>query len=115
TELLAQPEPAPSTGAPANYAAREADAPSRTASGLVAPPPAEAPRGRVGAVPGVAAASKMMADQAAGGIAPPEPFPQAEENRDRFDEFKTNPVRSAVTDPVSTFSIDVDTASYSFV
>ena len=56
----------------------------------------------------------MMADQAAG--APPmEPLPQAEEDRDRFEEFKTNPVRSAATDPVSTFSIDVDTASYSLV
>ena len=40
---------------------------------------------------------------------------EAEENRDRLEEFKTNPVRSAVEDPVSTFSIDVDTASYSFV
>ncbi|HEV2504601.1 MAG TPA: VWA domain-containing protein [Mesorhizobium sp.] len=38
-----------------------------------------------------------------------------EENRDRIQDFKTNPVRSAKEDPVSTFSIDVDTASYSFV
>ncbi|MBN9252751.1 MAG: von Willebrand factor type A domain-containing protein, partial [Mesorhizobium sp.] len=37
------------------------------------------------------------------------------ENRDRLETFKTNPVRSAAEDPVSTFSIDVDTASYSFV
>ncbi len=43
-------------------------------------------------------------------IMPPQP-----ENRDRIQGFKTNPVRSAVEDPVSTFSIDVDTASYSFV
>ena len=40
---------------------------------------------------------------------------RVEEDRERFAEFKTNPVRSATTDPVSTFSIDVDTASYSFV
>ena len=40
---------------------------------------------------------------------------QADENRDRLAEFKTNPVRAALADPVSTFSIDVDTASYSFV
>jgi Ca-activated chloride channel family protein len=40
--------------------------------------------------------------------------PQAE-NRDRIEDFKTNPVHSAKDDPVSTFSIDVDTASYSFV
>ncbi len=45
----------------------------------------------------------------------PEPFIADDENRERFAEFKTNPVRSATTDPVSTFSIDVDTASYSFV
>ena len=51
----------------------------------------------------------------AGVPAPIDILPQAEENRDRFEEFKTNPVRSAATDPVSTFSIDVDTASYSFV
>ena len=36
-------------------------------------------------------------------------------NRDRIEEFETNPVRSALEDPVSTFSVDVDTASYSFV
>ncbi|MBB6464771.1 Ca-activated chloride channel family protein [Aminobacter lissarensis] len=49
-----------------------------------------------------------------GAIAPsdvPMPLP---ENRDRVEDFKTNPVRSALEDPVSTFSIDVDTASYSF-
>ncbi|KQU76160.1 hypothetical protein ASC75_00570 [Aminobacter sp. DSM 101952] len=43
------------------------------------------------------------------------PMPPQAENRDRMEEFKTNPVRSALEHPVSTFSIDVDTASYSFV
>ena len=38
-----------------------------------------------------------------------------EENRDRFTSDETNPVKSVATDPVSTFSADVDTASYSFV
>ncbi|TIS72991.1 MAG: VWA domain-containing protein, partial [Mesorhizobium sp.] len=38
-----------------------------------------------------------------------------EQNRDRIETFKTNPVHQAAQDPVSTFSIDVDTASYSFV
>ncbi|TPL00082.1 MULTISPECIES: VWA domain-containing protein [unclassified Mesorhizobium] len=38
-----------------------------------------------------------------------------EENRDRVETFKTNPVHETAQDPVSTFSIDVDTASYSFV
>jgi Ca-activated chloride channel family protein len=49
--------------------------------------------------------STMPADQ----ISPQEP------NRDRVEDFKTNPVHAALQDPVSTFSIDVDTASYSFV
>ncbi|MEX0956139.1 MAG: VWA domain-containing protein [Rhizobiaceae bacterium] len=55
-------------------------------------------------------ASKMM-------VLPPspEPSPQVEENRDRFQSFDANPVRSALENPVSTFSIDADTASYSFV
>ncbi|MBO6726338.1 MAG: VWA domain-containing protein [Rhizobiaceae bacterium] len=45
----------------------------------------------------------------------PEPAPELAENRDRFQSFETNPVRSALESPVSTFSIDVDTASYAFV
>jgi len=35
--------------------------------------------------------------------------------RDRFSEFDANPVHTVAEDPVSTFSIDVDTASYAFV
>lgn len=56
---------------------------------------------------------------AVGQIMPP-PGPDSDlsyqaENRDRFAQVETNPVRSVATDPVSTFSADVDTASYSFV
>jgi Ca-activated chloride channel family protein len=36
-------------------------------------------------------------------------------NGERLTEFDTNPVKSALESPVSTFSIDVDTASYAFV
>ncbi|MFZ2103409.1 MAG: VWA domain-containing protein [Oricola sp.] len=36
-------------------------------------------------------------------------------NRDRFESFKTNGVKTVAEEPVSTFSIDVDTASYAFV
>lgn len=42
------------------------------------------------------------------------PAPQVQ-NSDRLEDFKSNPLRSVAEDPVSTFSIDVDTASYSFV
>jgi len=62
------------------------------------------------------ASSRMPTLMAQPRIAPSDmPMPPQAENRDRVQEFKTNPVRSALEDPVSTFSIDVDTASYSFV
>ncbi|RWE85603.1 VWA domain-containing protein [Mesorhizobium sp.] len=60
---------------------------------------------------GTTAESKLM-------VQPPMPadqMPLPEQNRDRVEDFKSNPVRAALEDPVSTFSIDVDTASYSFV
>jgi len=38
-----------------------------------------------------------------------------QENRDKFEAKEINPVKQAASEPVSTFSIDVDTASYSFV
>ena len=38
-----------------------------------------------------------------------------EQGRDQFAEFDSNPVKVAAEEPVSTFSIDVDTASYGFV
>lgn len=45
----------------------------------------------------------------------PEPLALPREDRDRLQAFDTAAVRSALEDPVSTFSIDVDTASYSYV
>jgi Ca-activated chloride channel family protein len=39
----------------------------------------------------------------------------ADQDRDRFAAANTNPVKSVAVEPVSTFSIDVDTASYAFV
>ncbi|MER9255343.1 VWA domain-containing protein [Mesorhizobium sp. M0598] len=68
---------------------------------------------RVGRMPGTVAESKLMAQQPA--AAPADQMLPQEENRDRVENFKTNPVHAALEDPVSTFSIDVDTASYSFV
>ena len=65
------------------------------------------------AVPGTRTASQPRPTAAM--PAPVDPMPQAEENRDRIEAFDTNPVRSALENPVSTFSIDVDTASYAFV
>ncbi|ESZ01464.1 VWA domain-containing protein [Mesorhizobium sp. LNHC209A00] len=86
--------------------------------------PAPAPKGefaldgttsapsRVARMP--AAEPKLMSPQQPAAIPADQVAPQ-EENRDRVQDFKTNPVHAALEDPVSTFSIDVDTASYSFV
>jgi Ca-activated chloride channel family protein len=41
--------------------------------------------------------------------------PQAEEHRDQFQGAPDNPVKQVAQEPVSTFSLDVDTASYSFM
>jgi Ca-activated chloride channel family protein len=41
--------------------------------------------------------------------------PQSAEGRDKFPHFEINPVKRVADEPVSTFSVDVDTASYSFV
>ncbi|MBZ9872447.1 VWA domain-containing protein [Mesorhizobium sp. BR1-1-9] len=57
--------------------------------------------------------SKLIAPQQPA-MAPADQIAPPEDNRDRVQDFKTNPVHSALEDPVSTFSIDVDTASYSF-
>ncbi|MDT9600641.1 vWA domain-containing protein [Sphingosinicella rhizophila] len=46
---------------------------------------------------------------------PPYLPPRPPEGRDRFTAISENPFRVAAEEPVSTFSIDVDTASYSFV
>ncbi len=66
-------------------------------------------------------ASPMMAERAAPSAAAPryapakpDLLPPLEQSRDRFANADTNPIKSVATDPVSTFSVDVDTASYAF-
>jgi Ca-activated chloride channel homolog len=72
-----------------------------------------------------APAMKMKADEFARGRtlgymaeadaeAPP-PAIYHDQGRDKFKDIVANPVKVAGEEPVSTFSIDVDTASYSFV
>ncbi len=80
---------------------------------------APAPMGR--AVP-MAAMSKMSVqsyDRArSSAIYMPEPMPQPgyyDVGRDKFEDFDENPIKLVQQEPVSTFSIDVDTASYAFV
>ncbi|MBL8584436.1 MAG: VWA domain-containing protein [Rhizobiaceae bacterium] len=142
TELDALPEPmlkklkaaekpaAPKREEVMQDALARADADSETApASMPAPPPAPA-ESVVAAQPapallgaGTSARSKVAGRSVAvapsataeGMVAPSDmPMPQ-EENRDRVEQFDTNPVKSTQENPVSTFSIDVDTASYSYV
>jgi len=50
----------------------------------------------------------------AGQLQPAAPGPSAAEGRDKFEHFELNSVKQVADEPVSTFSADVDTASYSF-
>jgi len=53
-----------------------------------------------------------------GPLAPPQALEArpraATEDRDNFEKFDTNPLKLVADEPVSTFSIDVDTAAYAF-
>ena len=84
-------------------AADRAIAPAATVAGRQAPANArKATEARVGG---------LVAAQA---VAPaPQPFsPPQFADHERYQHLDDNPVRLAATDPVSTFSIDVDTGSY---
>lgn len=91
----------------------------------MAGPAASAPQGEAVAVP----LRKSIADQAAAGranltgitqeaapaqLVTPSAVAPADA-RDRFRDIDSNPVKQAAVEPLSTFSIDVDTSSYSFV
>ncbi|WHO76959.1 VWA domain-containing protein [Rhizobium sp. BT03] len=72
------------------------------------------------AAPGVVAQGQLLAEPMA---VAPSPIPPAEgrmqiqldPGRERFANAAANPIKSVADDPVSTFSADVDSASYSFV
>jgi Ca-activated chloride channel family protein len=93
---------------------RKDDARARTEPNL----PAAAPAGRLTAVAGLAKPEAKQAQRLAAEPARIEEKyagPEPEENRDRFETTSPNPVKQVAAEPVSTFSIDVDTASYAFV
>ncbi len=60
------------------------------------------------------AAGQTKADAPVAADAPAPPIYQ-DRGRDQFAEIEVNPVKVTAEEPVSTFSIDVDTASYSFM
>ncbi len=103
TQMLAAPEPVPDMGPAASMP-------------LAATPP------RQDAVADLSVEKFAFAGATAttaGGIAAmEEPMQQPgyhDQGRDRFQTIETNPLKVTAEEPVSTFSIDVDTSSYSFM
>lgn len=83
--------------------------PSAPTTSAAAPRAAPAVIGLLaGAVANEAPLAADMRRVASDAIAPPQP-----ENRDKFAGEAVSPIKVAADEPVSTFSIDVDTASYS--
>ncbi|MEM9739972.1 MAG: VWA domain-containing protein [Pseudomonadota bacterium] len=86
------------------------------------PPPPPPVSGELRIQETVTVTGRAAADQAlmsspapAVGLAPPQMVPQpipGDVDRDRFEDVEINPVKLVSEEPVSTFSIDVDTASY---
>jgi Ca-activated chloride channel family protein len=110
TNVPAEKEPKPEASATVAPKQVAPPAPEAMPSGVIAR------RSHDGSAAGSAAAPNLvMQDDLSAAQAPADRQARQEENRDRFQEFKTNPIKSVATDAVSTFSIDVDTASYSFV
>ncbi len=77
------------------------------------PPPAPPPPPPPPPPPMQAMASPQLRtapSPVAGNIAPPQ---EEVVDREQYEDFEANPVRRVIDEPVSTFSVDVDTASYS--
>jgi Ca-activated chloride channel family protein len=79
--------------------------------------PDEAPAESAQRLSGASTAANARQKTVVGNVYGPAP-PRAPEEyvgRDKFQHFDVNPVKRVAEEPVSTFSVDVDTASYSFV
>ena len=83
-----------------------------------APPPAEpfaaADAIASGPATGIAREESISGVLMKSEVAPVSPY-YRDVGRDSFEAFEQNPVKLVAEEPVSTFSVDVDTASYSFV
>ncbi|WP_417676153.1 vWA domain-containing protein [Roseibium sp.] len=104
-DVAAEPTPAPASGAIAP----------------MAPPSSMAARkmtdGRARSM-GPMRIQQSFGDQLSSGLAPQaevSPPVYQDQGRDRFSNVPDNPVKRVADDPVSTFSADVDTASYAFI
>ncbi|HRH92294.1 MAG TPA: VWA domain-containing protein [Agitococcus sp.] len=63
----------------------------------------------------VASSYAVGAAMASAPVVMSDSFAMPREERDKFEHFKDNPIKQVATDPVSTFSLDVDTGSYALV
>ncbi|MGJ0534842.1 vWA domain-containing protein [Methylocystis sp.] len=115
------PAPAPSAPMAREERAKTAGALGGRADGVAAPPPRLAGSIRKDAEQRLSRSiqpAQLVAAMSAEGArsSPPIDTNVAPESefRDRFESKDINPVKSAATEPVSTFSIDVDAASYAF-
>jgi Ca-activated chloride channel family protein len=97
-------------GGTTGFLAAPAPAPEAAGANAQTAPVTTLSRGRGGA-----AGEKLHAPKPSTVPMPSDVVPQPQESRDRIEDFRSNPVKPALQEPVSTFSIDVDTASYSFV
>jgi len=88
----------------------------REQSPLPPPPPPPPPPPAVSADQGIAVTGSRIGRVAGAPFAQaaPQPMP-GDIDRENYDPTDTNPIRIVADEPVSTFSIDVDTASYSNV
>ena len=107
-EFKAKVAPRASGASGAGPVAQAVTADARTGGGslLSSPPPAPS---RAFQALGSAQQGRIAAEMERPRMIAPEEF------RDRFQATDVNPVKQVTADPVSTFSIDVDTASYAFV
>ena len=110
-ELRIESEQLAAVTAPAPMLAQE------SAADMAVPQASRAEGFAGNAAPGGLARAKMAPMSMIAPAPMPEPMPyvQHDEGRDKFSDIKTNPTKVVAEEPVSTFSIDVDTASYSFV
>ncbi len=132
SKIAAAPEPAPQPqqGAEANVASRAGDEKTGEAFSNLQLGKPKAARPQPGGGSLALSGKVMMAPSASDRAAPAAPYaapmlmqrdddqrvmPPPEENRNQFETTTPNPVKQVATDPVSTFSIDVDTASYAYV
>ena len=84
---------------------------------MAPPSPAPMPESEAMSIAGEARVKAMAPGQAAGLMSMDEAIDDSyrDQGRDRFEDFETNPINVVTESPVSTFSIDVDTASYGFM